>query len=256
MKLKNKIIPISVFATLFIIGIVLIALNTQFFSNLAPGKQSVKQETPRAVTMEFFNQWLEERKSTSTTPYESGLLESTVLSDEVRSQIERAHARKEKGDVDPVLCLPKIPNKLDGEDIFSSDDKAIVVVKPRDRDIKTEHQAVVSLTLVGDQWLITKLDCMVGEMMTEKKFDFEKTGQLLKESIEAPYNNQQWHLVYEQETVPGFVVPLTFDSESVCVGSDKSAKVCDQATFSEATTVFIQAGMTENGAVVKQMTFQ
>ena len=115
----------------------------------------------------------------------------------------------------PKFQFSKVPNKIDGEDIFSSDDKAIVVIKPIDRDIKTEHQAVVSLTLVGDQWLITKLDCMVGEMMTEKKFDFEKTGQLLKESIEPPYNKGQWHLVHEQETVPGFVVPLTFNAESV-----------------------------------------
>jgi hypothetical protein len=256
MKNKNKIITTTVILTALLIVGAYFAFNSQLFSNLTSKSDSTKRETPMRVTMEFYNQWLEERKSTSTTPYDSGLLQSTVLTDEVRSQIERAHANRIRGDVDPVLCLTKIPNRIDGEEISSTDNKAIVVVKPRDKSITTEHQAVVSLTLVGDQWLITKLDCMVGEMMAEKKFDFEKTGQLLKESIEAPYNNQQWHLVYEQETVPGFVVPLTFDAESICVGTDKSANVCDPTTFTEASTVFIQAGMTENGAVVKQMTIR
>lgn len=256
MKSRNKIIPLTVFVALLLVVGVVISFNSQVFSNLFSSKDSIKRETPMAVTMKFYNQWLDERKSTSTTPYDSGLLQSTFLSDEVRSQIERANASKKRGDVDPVLCLPKLPNKLDGEEIFSSDNKAIVVVKPRDKKITTEHQAIVSLTLVGDQWLITKLDCTEGEQAQEKEFDFEKTGQLLKESIEPPYSKEQWHLVYEQETVPGFVTPLTFNAESVCVGSDKSAKVCDPATFTEASRVFIQAGMTESGAVVKQMTPQ
>jgi hypothetical protein len=254
MKHKNKIITTTIIFALLIIGAALVFNNTQFFSNLSPSKEPVKRETPIRVTMEFYNQWLEQRKSTTTSPYESGLLQSTVLTDEVRSQVERAHKNRKRGDVDPVLCLLKLPNKLDGEEISTTENKAVVTVRPRDKNITTEHQAVVSLTLVGDTWLITKLDCMVGEMMAEKEHDFEKRGQLLKESIEPPYSKEQWHLIYEQETVPGFVTPLTFNAESVCVGSDKSAKVCDPATLLEATNVFIQASMTENGAVVEQLT--
>ncbi|MEK7462076.1 MAG: hypothetical protein AAB618_00675 [Patescibacteria group bacterium] len=253
MKYKNKII---VGLIILVIAVAALYFKEQLIPNSWMNKESIKPATPRTVTMKFFNQWLEERKSTTTTPYESGLLQSTVLTDEVRLQIERAHANRVRGDVDPVLCLPKIPNRIDGEDISISDNKAVVLVKPRDKSITTEHQAVVSLTLVGDQWLITKLDCMVGEMMAEKEFDFEKSGVLLKNSIEAPYSKENWHLVYEQETEAGYVVPLTFNTESICVSTDSKESVCDTNTLTETTKVFIQAGMTETGAVVKRMTFE
>ncbi len=256
MKNKNKIITTSVIlATLLIVG-ASFAFKSQLFSNLTGTAEPIKRETPMRVTMEFYNQWLEERKSTTTTPYESGLLQSTALTDEVRSQIERAHKNRKRGDVDPVLCLSKIPNKIDGDEISTTDNKAVVTVKPRDKSITTEQQAVVSLTLVGDQWLITKLDCMVGEMMVEKEYDFEKSGVLLKDSIEPPYSKENWHLIYEQETVAGFVVPLTFDGGSVCVQSDKTEAPCDTSKLTETTNVFIQATMTETGAVVKRMTLK
>jgi hypothetical protein len=256
MKNKNKIITTTIIFALLIIGAALVFNNTPFFSNLSPNKEPVKRETPMRVTMEFYNQWLEERKGTTTTPYESGLLQSPSITDEVRSQIERAHKNRKRGDVDPVLCLLKLPNKLDGEEISTTDTKAVVTVKPRDKGITTEQQAVVTLTAVGDQWLITKIDCMVGEMMIEKEYNFEKSGVLLKDSIEPPYNKENWHLVYEQETVPGFVVPLTFDAGSICIQPDKSESPCNATTLAETTKVFVQATMTETGAVVKRMTIE
>ncbi len=255
MKNKNIIIISTVIVAVLVLG-VLISIKSPIISDWLGDTKSVRRVTPRIVTMNFFNQWLTELKSTSTTPYDSGLLQSDALSDEVRAQIERAHANRKKNDIDPVLCLPRIPNKIDGEDIYLKNNKALVVVKPRDKKITTEHQAIVSLTLVDNRWLITKLDCTEGERPQEKEFDFEKVGSLLKQSIQSPYNKDKWHLVYEQETETGFVVPLTFNSESVCINLNGSTFVCDTSKLTETTEVFIQAGMTETGAVVKQMTFQ
>jgi hypothetical protein len=250
--MNKKIIAISV----LVVAAVVIVATSQIFSNQSGNGESRKRVTPTVVTMGFLNQWLAERNSTTTSPYDSGLLKTAPISDEVRAQIERAHTNFKKGDVDPVLCLPKIPNKIDGDEIFQKDNKAIVVVKPRDKNITTEHQAIVSLTLIDEKWLITKLDCTIGEQGPDREFHFEKAGVLLKQSMQAPYNNQNWHLIYEEETVPGFVIPLTFNSETQCVQKDATTATCDPATFTETTKVFIQADMTETGAIVKRMTFE
>lgn len=253
--MKQKHIIIAGVAVLLLIAGGIFAFKDQLPGDL--GKNEVtKKETPNSVTINFYNKWLEEVKSTTTSPFTSGLINNEVLSGEVRAQIERANKNKVRGDVDPVLCQLKFPNKIDVDTISTTDNKAVVVVKPRDKRIKTEHQAIVGLTLVEDKWLITKIDCMVGEMMVPKEFDFEKSGVLLKDSIEAPYNKDTWHLVYEQETQPGFVVPLTFDAGSVCIGTDKKESVCDPTKLTETAKVFVQAGMTETGAVVKRMTFE
>lgn len=256
MKNKNIKIAGAIILALLIIAGAMFAFKDQIFSSGGADKDLAKRESPRKVTMNFYNQWLSELNSTTTTPYKSGLLDSKVLSAEVRAQIDRIHTNRKKGDVDPVLCLPKIPNRLIGREISSKNDKAVVLVLPRDKSITTEHQAIVSLTLVDEEWLITKLDCTEGEMAPVKEFDFEKSGSLLKQSIQPPFNKENWHLVYEEETQPGFVVPLTFNTESVCINVDKSESVCDPSKLTEATKVFIQAGMTEAGAVVKRMSFE
>jgi hypothetical protein len=139
--------------------------------------------------------------------------------------------------------------------IFNKDGKAVIVVTPRGQKVKTEHQAIVGMTVVDGKWQITKIDCSIGEAGPVKEFDFEHTGSLLREGIEAPYNNQNWHLIYEQEAEPGYVLPLTFNAESICISLDKTESVCDSTQLKETTKVFIQAGMTETGAIVKRLTF-
>jgi hypothetical protein len=256
MKNKNKIITVVIILILLAAGATLFTFKDKLFPTETTRSEAARVQNPRLVTLDFYNQWLEETKSTTTSPFTSGLINSPVLSSEVRSQIEREQAARKGKDVDPLLCMPKVPNRLLSKEIFTESNKALVVITPRDKDITTEHQAVVGLTLVDDKWLITKIDCTEGERAPVKEFDFEKIGFLLKESIQAPYNKENWHLVYEQETQPGFVAPLSFTIESVCIAADKTESTCDPAKLTEATKVFIQAGMTESGAVVKRMTFQ
>jgi hypothetical protein len=253
--MKHKKIVITGLSILIVVMAVYV-FKDQIFSHNQNSDKSTKQETPRIVALDFYNGWLADLKSASTTPYNSGILNSEALSAEVRAQIERAHENSYKDAVDPVLCLPRIPNRIVAKDIHSTDSKAIIVISPRDKRIETEHQAIVGLAIVDGKWLITKIDCAIGEMVLPKEFDFEKSGLLLKQSIQPPYNNQNWHLVYEQETEAGFVIPLTFTADSVCVHTDKSEHSCDTNSLTETTKVFIQADMTETGAIVKKLTFE
>jgi hypothetical protein len=229
-------------------------LKDKIIGNKPSDQERSSLARPQKDLFTFYTQWLADSKSTSTTPYESGLLNSSFLNSEVKFQIERAHTKYKEDGVDPVLCTPFIPKNIETNLIFNKDGKAVVVVTPRGQKVKTEHQAIVGLTVVDSKWQITKIDCSIGEAGPVKEFDFEHTGSLLKEGIEAPYDNKNWHLIYEQEAQPGYVLPLTFNAESVCVSLEGAEGLCDPTLLKETSKVFIQAGMTETGAIVKRLT--
>jgi hypothetical protein len=213
-------------------------------------------EDPLEVTLDFYNNWLNDLKSTSTNPYDSGLINNLILTPEVRAQIQKQKAEWKEGAVDPVLCLPNVPERIGGKINYAKDDRAVILVLPRGEAVKTDYKAIVSLTMVDSKWFITRLDCSQGEFAPEKEFDFEQTGNILKESIGAPYDSSKWHLVYTQELKDGYVVPLSFTPESICIGYDGSESVCDPTQLKETTKVFVQASMEETGAVVKKMTLK
>ena len=257
----NKIKTLNKTLVSLVIFILLAAAALFIFRDkfIAPApviESPVALEDPLDLTLDFYNQWLADTKSTTTNPFQSGLINSPFLSLEVRTQIEKANAKKKDGDVDPLLCIPDAPKRVGGKTLQSQNDKAVILMLPRGQEVKTNHQAVVGLTVVDSKWQITKLDCLEGESAAEKEFAFEKTGFLVKKSIKPPYSKDSWHLVYEQETQPGYVVPLTFTAESVCIGTDGSESACDPSQLEEVTKVLIQADMTETGAIVKRLTFQ
>lgn len=254
MKYNKYIVPAVI---VFLLGVIAIGfvLKDKIIGNQPADQGRSSLARPQKDLYNFYTQWLADSKSTTTTPYESGLLNSSFLNSEVKFQIERAHAKYKKGDIDPVLCTPFTPKDIETNVIFDKAGKAVVVVTPRGEKNKTEHQAIVSLTVVDQKWQITKIDCSLGEAGPVKEFDFEHTGSLLREGIEAPYNNQNWHLIYEQEAEPGYVLPLTFNAESICINPEGAESACDSTQLKETTKVFIQASMTETGAIVKRMTF-
>lgn len=254
MKYKKYAVPAVV---VFILAVVAIGLvfKDKIITNQPPDQEKSSLAKPQKDLFKFYTQWLVDSKSTTTTPFESGLAKSEFLNAEVKFQIERAHAKYKKGDIDPVLCTPFIPKNVETNVIFNKDGKALVVVTPRGEKVKTEHQAIVGLTVVDAKWQITKIDCSIGEAGPVKEFDFEHTGSLLKEGIQAPYDAKNWHLIYEQEAQPGNILPLTFNAESMCISLEGNESPCDQSQLKETTKVFIQASMTETGAIVKRMTF-
>ena len=64
----------------------------------------------------------------------------------------------------------------------------------------------------------------------------------------SPYNTENWHLIYERDGIQGHVVPLFFDSESMCGES-----TCDTNKFGETDKVMIYGSMTEAGVEVKKI---
>jgi hypothetical protein len=253
MKYNKYVVPAVIVLLLVVIAIGFV-LKSKIIGNQSADQERSSLARPQKDLFTFYTQWLADTKSTTTSPYDSRLLNSTFLDSEVKFQIERAHAKYNEGDIDPVLCTPFRPKNVETNVIFNKDGKAVIVVTPRGQKVKTEHQAIVGLTIVDSKWQITKIDCSIGEAGPVKEFDFEHTGSLLKEGIEAPHNNQNWHLIYEQEAQPGYVLPLTFNAESVCVSLEGAEGPCDPTLLKETTKVFIQAGMTETGAIVKRLT--
>jgi hypothetical protein len=254
MKYNKYIVPAVIVLILVVIAIGFV-LRDKITDNQSASQERSSLARPQKELYSFYTQWIADSKSTTTTPYESGLLDSSFLNSEVKFQIERAHAKYKEGDIDPVLCTPFRPKNVEMNVLSNKDGKAVIVVTPRGQKVKTEHQAIVGLTIVDSKWQITKIDCSLGEAGPVKDFDFEHTGSLLKDGIQAPYNNQNWHLIYEQEAEPGHVLPLTFDEKSICINFEGAESACDTTQLKETTKVFIQAGMTDTGSVVKRLTF-
>ena len=207
------------------------------------------------VTMEFYNQWLSDTQSTTTDPIASGLINSTRISDEVRTKIQEARTNKKDGDLEPVYCQAAIPERVGGKEVFLGDTEAQVIVLARGFEEKSPYQSVVTLSAVEGKWQITKIDCTQGEVPPEREYDFERSGFLLK-SVPAPLNPEYWHLVYEEAGKPGHTLPLFFDTESICVSTSGEESVCNPASFVEPSKVLLQADMLDTGADVRRVTFE
>jgi hypothetical protein len=119
------------------------------------------------------------------------------------------------------------------------------------RGNKVPEQALVTLRLVDNSWLIDQIFCSRGELAPEQEYSFQSEGNILKESLQPPLDSTQWHLVYSKDGSPGYTIPLFFDESSICVGGEEV--VCDQAQLTEATSVFIQGEMLEAGVLVERM---
>lgn len=208
------------------------------------------------TALDFYTSWLLALQSTTTNPYDAGLLNSPVLSADVRAQIEKKHTEYKDGDTDPVLCQVTVPKRVGGKDIFVTSTKSQVMMLARGMETKSPYQAIVTLDVVDNAWQITKIECSEGDVAPISEYDFDHTGNLLKQSVQAPLDASKWHLVYEENGEKGHVVPLTFTEGTLCVDVDGAEKACNMEQLSEGLMVRIQADMTEEGAVVKKLYFQ
>lgn len=215
----------------------------------------IPQEDALDAAMAFFDQWLAETQSTTTDPFTSGLINSTRLSDEVRTMIQDKQVNKVEGDLDAVLCQMTVPERVGGKEVFKADTEAQIMILARGFETKSPYQTVATLSAVDGLWQITKIECLQGEVPPEREYDFERTGFLLK-SVPAPYTAGNWHLIYEENGTPGHVLPLFFDTESICVAADGAETVCDPNQFIEPSEVLLQADMLDTGADVRRVTFQ
>ena len=254
---KNLVIGFGILLVLLLAGAILMFSTNSSLMSIGGGNQATPVEDPLDVTIDFYNSWVKASLSTSTDPYQSGLATSSVLSDEVKSYIEKKRTDRKEGDVEAVICQLITPPRIGGKAIYAKDTEAQIMVLARGQEVKTSNLAIVTLKAIDGKWQISNISCTQGEVGPETAYDFEHSGSLLKQSLPAPFDTQYWHLVYEEvDGKAGYTARLYFTPESICISKEGSESVCNPDTFSEATKVYVEANMTEEGGVVQKMRFE
>lgn len=249
MKKQTALILIPVVIIVALLGWKLIGSN---FSTLggADAVQAKPDVDAIDVTMELYTPWLAALQATSTEFNKAELLATMPLTPELRTKLTQAYAA-ESVVIDPIICQTALPERIGVKQIFETDTEAQVSVVAR--GVKVPEQAVVTLMVQDAKWLISDITCSQGENAPEREFSFEREGNILKQSLQAPLDASQWHLIYEKDGVPGYAIPLLFDETSVCVAADGTEQLCVPDQLSEATAVSIKGAMQEAGALVKRM---
>jgi len=224
------------------------------FGTLIPAEEAqiVPVDDPMDVTMELYGPWLAGLQSTSTEFNRAELLMAAPVAADLRDRLQQQ--TQTQSALDPVLCQIVIPERIGTKSVFTNDFEAQVMVIAR--GTKVPEQAVVSLSAVDGKWMISDIACSRGELAPELEFTFEREGNLLRESLQPPLNNEQWHLIYTRDGIAGNAIPVSFDTNSICVLADGSEQVCVPEQLTEPMAVLLQGSMQEAGVLVEQMQVQ
>jgi hypothetical protein len=212
--------------------------------------QEVSNEEPLDIVLDFYEAWLSAMKSTSTDPYQLELSKDSLLSSELSAKLIETQS-DDTLEVDPVLCLATLPEKIRAKSVFELEDQVQFVISAA-RDKVLTGQSVVTLNRLNEGWYIDEISCSDGETAPVREFTFENEGFLLK-SVLPPLDSQYWHLVYEKNGQGGHAAPLFFGAESICIDASGSENVCDINEFTEASGAFVQGEMTESGMNVQRL---
>lgn len=212
---------------------------------------------PLEMTLELASEWREIR-ATSTVS-ESAL--SEFLARDIFAPTLREALLAKSVDtareplLDVIVCQANIPPRLVGRLILETSTEAQVMVLARGSEERSPYQSIVTLAGNGEgAWVITDISCAQGEVAPEVEFTFDREGYLLK-SVPPPYESGSWYVVFEQNGQMGYVAPLTFSAESVCVDESGTESVCEPDSLKEPLSVLVQGDMTESGVDVKRITF-
>ena len=219
-----------------------------------PASDRGVEGTPLDVTLDFYQNWLEARNSTTTDPYTEDLPNAQALHRDVSQIILNAENSFREHGADPVLCGTTVPKKIKAKPIFEQSDSAQILI--RSTNEANLSQIVVTLASHDALWEITAIDCNVSEQAPDTgEFNFDTEGYLLKDSLTASFNKEYWHIVFEQNGVPGHTAPLQLTDTSVCTLSNGSEETCSDAVLFEAAHVRVRGNMTEAGATVGRIDF-
>lgn len=234
-----------------IVVIVLVVVLVWFFANRG-SEQKVSTLDAVDIVGDFYHGWLKAvQQPTEADPNLQTLAKSPILSKALKSKIAKVQ-KDSAATIDPVLCQSKTPpEEISIRRVSMGEDETQILVTSKDKSVA--NQALVVLNKLNDGWYINDIQCSLGEFAPEREFSFEQEGFLLKNSISAPYNPKNWHLVFAENGEAGHVVPLLFDAESQCTDLNKSKSVCKPDQLTEAMKVLVRGQMTERGAKVKQL---
>lgn len=236
-----------------IIGIAVVLIAVVVFAVVYAKGASVQQVSKLDVTdtvSDFYSNWLKAAKDSNASPSRADLAKAPILSKTLRDKLV-SEVKNPSSDIDPVLCQTVVPENFSTRNTYQTDTEAQILVTSKDKNVS--GQAVFTLTKLNDGWYVNTIECSLGEFAPDKEFSFESEGFLLKDSIPAPYNKKNWHLVYEEKGVQGNVVPLIFDKDSQCIDLDGKKAVCKPDQLTETAKTSIKGQMTEYGVSVKQL---
>ncbi len=238
-----------------IIGVVVVLIAIVLLVKWLPKGRDEQQVSKLDVidtVGNFYNDWLEALKNPGTAdPSLATLTQSPLLSPALSARL--GVAIQSAQEIDPVLCQAKAPEGITIRNIYLSEKKAEILVTSKDKE--ETKQAMVTLMPKDGGWYMDKIECSLGEFAPEKEFSFEKEGFLIKASVPKPYNNKNWHLVFEDNGKLGNVVPLFFDKDSQCTSLEGVKAVCKTDQFVETAKVSVRGQMTERGLSVKRLEF-
>lgn len=206
------------------------------------------------LTLEFFNQWLEDVQSSEVDAFTSANLDTELLNEDVREYIA-ANRTKNDTDFDPVLCQFTTPERILSRTMYQLEDGAQIMILSRGDDTHRQQQSIVTLAVNEDLWQITDITCASGETAPDREYTFEQSGFLLK-SVPPPLDSTNWHLVFEQNGQPGHTVPLFFNENSSCIDTSGVSSVCQPDAFIEPSAAVVKGSMQETGATVQVIEFQ
>lgn len=237
---KRKIIGIMV--------VLVVVLGLIWLLPKGSGEQQVSMFEPTDTVSGFYDQWLRAVKDpASADPDLKTLAKSPILSKTLRDRLVKSQ-KDSNITPDPVLCQTMAPEAFSMRRVYEDGEKAQILVTSKDTSVT--EQAIFNLVKLGEGWYIDDIECSPGEVAPDREFTFEKEGFLLKGSIPAPYDSKNWHLVFEENGVPGHVVPLFFDAKSECTNAEGDKSACSTEGFQEATKAFVQGQMSERGVSV------
>lgn len=241
-----------------IIGIILVGVGAVvwYFSSGrtdAPVQEPdmFTQGDPVDLTLDMMSQWRDNRAGTSTVPL-AGFIEQPLFSPALRTKLNET---PEANGLDPLLCQPEVPPRVVGRMVLQTETEAQVLVFARGLETLAPQQSLVTLRGNGEGgWVISTIACVLGETAPEVEFTFDREGYLLK-SVPPPYQAGDWHIVFAQDGQMGYVAPLTFTGESLCIEANGVETVCAPDSFVEPSAVLVRGEMTEAGVIVNQVRF-
>jgi hypothetical protein len=209
------------------------------------------QGDPVELTLDVMNDWQANLMSTSSTPL-ADFLSQPIFSPTLKASLLGEASQPE---VDPLLCQTSVPPRVVGRLVVMTVNEAQVLVLARGLETPAPQQSMVTLRGNGEGgWVIAGISCVTGETAPEVEFTFDREGYLLK-SVPAPYTTGTWHVVFEQDGQMGYVAPLTFTSDSMCVEPNGTEAVCQPDSLVEPIPALVRGEMTESGVIVSQIRF-
>ena len=132
-------------------------------------EQTVPEEEPIDIVLDFYNSWLKAILSTTTDPYAANLHNSPLLSDNLKTELATGQT-EENFAVDKVLCQSVVPPRIGAKPIFSNDTEGQVMVLPRGSD--EAGMAIVTVVAKSGEWVLDKIECSMGDVLPEREFSF------------------------------------------------------------------------------------